>query len=175
MRNLPASGLAAGALRFSSSWSRTHNDGEGGRVPSRAAARSEIIALCDVCWAYTGTSIEFIPHVTAEFDEEALDTMAAMSVAAQRPLNWNVLPVTASTVADVESKLWAGDYAAARGGRVVALTVPMTVASRLSFATGFLLDAMPGWREVLWLPHADEVLALAEPGVRAQLLAGAGA
>jgi N-acyl-D-aspartate/D-glutamate deacylase len=56
---------------------------------------------------------------------------------------------------------------------VVALTVPMTVASRLSFTTGFLLDAMPGWDRILWLPPADRRRALADPAVRSALAAGA--
>jgi N-acyl-D-aspartate/D-glutamate deacylase len=125
-----------------------------------------------VCREFPGTSLEFIPHVTAEFDDEALAMMTEMSVAAGRPLNWNVLPVTAATIDDVEAKLAAGTYARERGGRVVALTVPMTVASRLSFSTGFLLDAQPGWKDVLWLPAEQRRAALADPDVRRRLLAG---
>jgi N-acyl-D-aspartate/D-glutamate deacylase len=166
-------GLAAGGLGFSSSWSRTHNDADGGRVPSRVADRDEVVALAAVCRRFPGTSLEFIPHVTSAFDDEALEMMTAMSVAAQRPLNWNVLPVTAALAADAEAKLGAGSYAASRGGRVVALTAPMTVASRLSFRTGFMLDAMPGWERYLWLPHAEKRRALADPAVRAALVAGA--
>lgn len=173
MKTLLAAGLTAGALGFSSSWSKTHNDAEGNRVPSRVADRAEVVALSAVCRSFPGTSLEFIPHVTATFDEEALSMMAEMSRVAQRPLNWNVLPVTAATADDVEAKLGAGTYAAAHGGRVVALTTPMTVASRLNFSTGFLLDAMPGWDAVLWLPHEEKVRALADPAVRARLAAGA--
>jgi N-acyl-D-aspartate/D-glutamate deacylase len=172
MKALLRAGLAAGGLGFSSSWSRTPNDAEGGRVPSRVAGRDEVVELAAVCREFPGTSLEFIPHVTAEFDDEALDMMTAMSLAARRPLNWNVLPVTAATEDDVQSKLGAGSHAAARGGRVVALTVPMTVASRLSFLTGFLLDAQPGWKEVLWLPAEERRVALADPSVRERLLAG---
>ncbi|MBL7500555.1 amidohydrolase family protein [Frankia sp. CNm7] len=173
MCELLADGLRAGALGFSSSWSRTHNDAEGGRVPSRVATRDEVLALCAVCRDFPGTSLEFIPHVTASFDEEILDLMAAMSVAAQRPLNWNVLPVTAGTAGDAAAKLAAGSHAARRGGRVVALTAPMTTALRLSFHSGFMLDAIPGWADVLWLPHDEKLRALADPSVRAALLAGA--
>jgi N-acyl-D-aspartate/D-glutamate deacylase len=173
MRALLAAGLAAGALGFSSSWSKTHNDADGNRVPSRVADRAEVVALSAVCRSFPGTSLEFIPHVTSAFDEEALSMMAEMSRVAQRPLNWNVLPVTAATADDVEAKLGAGTYAAEHGGRVVALTTPMTVSSRLTFSTGFLLDAMPGWDAVLWLPHEQKMRALADPAVRARLAAGA--
>lgn len=173
MKALLAAGLAAGGLGFSSSWSKTHNDADGKRVPSRVANRAEVVALAEVCRSFPGTSLEFIPHVTSTFDEEALSMMAEMSRVAQRPLNWNVLPVTAATADDVEAKLGAGTYAAEHGGRVVALTTPMTVASRLTFSTGFLLDAQPGWDEVLWLPHEQKRKALADPDVRERLRAGA--
>jgi N-acyl-D-aspartate/D-glutamate deacylase len=173
MKALLAAGLAAGGLGFSSSWSRTHNDGEGRRVPSRVADRAEVVALSAVCRSFPGTSLEFIPHVTSSFDDEALSMMTEMSLAAQRPLNWNVLPVTAGSATDAEAKLGAGTYAAERGARVVALTTPMTVASRLTFSTGFLLDALPGWAEILWLPPGEKRRALADPSVRERLAAGA--
>jgi N-acyl-D-aspartate/D-glutamate deacylase len=59
--------------------------------------------------------------------------------------------------------------AAARGGKVVALTVPMTLSIRLCFASGFILDAVPGWEEAMLLPHADKRAALADPAERERL------
>lgn len=174
MARLLRQGLDAGAVGFSSSWSRTHNDGDGVPVPSRHADAAELLALCRVCRDVPGTSLEFIPDVAGEFDGAAVDLMAAMSRTAERPLNWNVLPVTAGTLPSVEAKLAAGTYAAANGGKVIALTVPMTVASRLSFSSGFLLDAMPGWEDVLFLPHDERRRALDDPEVRRRLRAGAG-
>ncbi len=80
-----------------------------------------------------------------------------MSAAAQRPLNWNVLGVNGKNMADVEQKLEAGTYARNHGGRVVALTVPMSFPVYLSFRSGFILDAIPGWEDVMGLP-LDEKL-----------------
>ena len=53
MQALLRDGLEAGALGFSSSWSRTHNDPMGNMVPSRCAERDELVALCSVLahWA----------------------------------------------------------------------------------------------------------------------------
>ncbi len=98
---------------------------------------------------------------------------AAMSVAAGRPLNWNVLGVSTLNPTGHESQLAAADHAAARGGRVVALTLPHTMRMRLSFLTGFVLDGLPGWREVLALPVPERCRALADPAVRRRLADGA--
>ena len=156
MRALLRAGLDAGAIGFSSSWARTHNDAEGHMVPSRFASRDEIVDLCATVGEFDGTSLEFIPMV-GPFEPWAVELMASMSAAAQRPLNWNVLGVNAKNMADVEQKLAAGTYAREHGGRVVALTVPMSFPVYLSFRSGFILDAMPGWEDVMGLP-LDEKL-----------------
>ena len=158
MQALLRAGLDAGALGFSSSWARTHNDAEGHMVPSRFASRDEIVDLCSTLSQYEGTSLEFIPMV-GPFEPWAVELMASMSAAAQRPLNWNVLGVNAKNLADAEQKLEAGTYAREHGGRVVALTVPMSFPVYLSFRSGFVLDAMPGWEDVMGLP-LDEKLKL---------------
>src|SRR6478672_3018454 len=158
MQVLLRAGLDAGAIGFSSSWARTHNDAEGHMVPSRFASRDEIVALCGAVSEHEGTSLEFIPMV-GPFEPWAVELMTAMSAAAHRPLNWNVLGVNAKNMDDVEQKLEAGTYARQHGGRVVALTVPMSFPVYLSFRSGFILDAMPGWEDVMVLP-LDEKLQL---------------
>ncbi len=160
MRALLRAGLDAGAMGFSSSWARTHNDAEGHMVPSRFATRDEIVALCSTVGEFEGTSLEFIPMV-GPFEPWAVELMTAMSAAAQRPLNWNVLGVNGKNMDDVEQKLEAGTYAREHGGHVVALTVPMSFPVYLSFRSGFILDAMPGWEDVMGLP-LDEKLAYFE-------------
>ena len=40
---------------------------------------------------------------------------------------------------------------------------------RLSFETGFILDGLPGWREVLSLPPTERLRALADPATRRHL------
>jgi N-acyl-D-aspartate/D-glutamate deacylase len=161
-------GLEAGAIGFSSSWSTTHNDTEGRMVPSRYASRAELMALCAVLADFPGTSLEFIPKVGA-FDDTVHDLMAEMSVTADAPLNWNVLTVHPKTLDESREKLRASDVASARGGKVVALTAPMTLDFRISFANGFLLDAVPGWEEAMLLPIDEKMALLADPAERARL------
>ena len=168
MKQLLREGLQAGALGFSSSWSRTHNDPMGNMVPSRYAERDELVALCSVLADFDGTSVEFIPAL-GPFEDWALELMSDMSTAARSPLNWNVMTVTARSMDMSRAKLAAGDHAAARGGKVVALTVPLMLSLHLNFNSGFVLDALPGWEEAMLLPKADKRRVLADPAERRRL------
>jgi N-acyl-D-aspartate/D-glutamate deacylase len=141
-------------------------------VPSRYATKDELVELCRVAGQHEGTSLEFLPMV-GPFEPWAKELMADMSAAAQRPLNWNILVITAANSATIENQLSAGDVARERGGRVVALTIPKPPGVRLSLESGFVLDAMPGWETVMGLPHAYKKAILADPVARAELNAAA--
>jgi N-acyl-D-aspartate/D-glutamate deacylase len=99
--------------------------------------------------------------------------MAAMSRAAGRPLNWNVLNVVGAAPDIYRSQLAASDYAREHGGEVVALTLPQPMTLRLNLISGFVLDALPGWAPVIALPLEERKRALADPAVRQKLDAGA--
>ena len=170
MAELLRAGLAAGAIGFSSTWSTTHNDAEGRPVPSRHASRSELIHLCSVLVDFPGTGLEFLPGIGGPVDEESRQLLTDMSLAAGgRQLNWNVMQVTAGNVDECLLKLEAGTHAAERGAKVVALTVPTLIAARLSLASGFVLDAIPGWEEVMFLPREEKKQILADPAQRRRL------
>jgi N-acyl-D-aspartate/D-glutamate deacylase len=174
MRQLLRDSLAAGALGLSSSQAPTHNDGAGDPVPSRSADSAEMLALASTVGDQPGTTLELILAGTlSRFSDDEVDLMASMSTAADRPLNWNVLAVTALDPEGWHHQLRASDVASARGGRVVALTMPHLMRIRLSFLSGFVLDALPGWGQVIGLPPAERVAALREPDVRRRLDAGA--
>ena len=164
--------LAEGGLGFSSSLAATHNDGDGGPVPSRLASHDELVALCEEVGRHEGTTLEFIPGVDAFGDAEAV-LMGRMSAAADRPLNWNVLIVMAGLEELAREQLAASDTAAGLGGRVLGLTMPAPVAPRLSFDSGFLLETIPGWHDAMNAPHAEKLALLASPQRRAQLLEAA--
>jgi N-acyl-D-aspartate/D-glutamate deacylase len=95
--------------------------------------------------------------------------MAEMSAAAQRPLNWNVMTVNAGNLAECKDKLGASDYARSKGGKVVALTVPMSFGVRLSFRSGFVMDAMPEWEGPMLAPLSDKMALFRDPAARARL------
>jgi N-acyl-D-aspartate/D-glutamate deacylase len=168
MESLLHDGLAAGGLGFSSTWSSTHNDHTGAPVPSRHASRDELLGLCAVVGAHPGTTLEFIPAV-GRFTDEVFDVMAAMSRTADRPLNWNLLQVYAQSWDLVQHQLTGYDYAAARGGKVLALTLPDTFRVRLNLRTGFILDILNGWDRLMALPDDEKLAMLRDRAGRAEM------
>jgi N-acyl-D-aspartate/D-glutamate deacylase len=170
MRRLLAESLEAGGLGFSSSQSRTHSDGDGRPISSRYADRREMLAFCEEVAAHDGTTLEYITNGCLDsFSPEEIDLMTAMSVTAQRPLNWNVLTVDARSADRIEHQLSASSAAAAAGGRIVALTMPTLVPMNMSFRTHCALFLIPGWGDVMGLPEEERKRSLADPAVRATL------
>ncbi len=165
MAALLRAGLAAGGMGFSSTWSPSHNDHTGIPVPSRWAGRDEVLALCAVVSEYPGTTLEFIPQV-GPFTDDTVELMAAMSHAANRPLNWNVLAVQGGTWEALSHQLRAGDVAAERGAKVLALTLPDTLRTRLNLNSGFVLDLLSGWAALMALPAAEKLRQLRDPAGR---------
>ena len=170
MKELLRVSIAEGGIGFSSSWATTHNDPNGQPVPSRHASEQEMVELSSVCGEFDGTSLEFIPAV-GRFSDEAIDLIARMSKAANRPLNWNLIAVSTSPKQRelMEHNLSASDYASKNGGKVIALTVPCAIQTRLSFQSGFVLDALNGWREPMALPDDEKMALLADPASRREL------
>ena len=103
------------------------------------------------------------------FEDFAPDLLTRMSLAANRPINWNVLFAGKGSEAVAEHNLSASDYATAHGARVVALTVPFAPSPRICFESGFLLDSIPGWEKAMALPHDEKKAMLASSDGRAVL------
>ena len=166
--------LDEGALGFSTSQVHTHNDGDSQPVPSRAASREEMERLAAAVRDHEGTTLELIVAGCLNgFSQDDIDFMSTMSLLADRPVNWNVLGVSAMNPDGVWSQLAAGSAAAERGATVVALTLPHSMQVRLSFEHGAILDGLPGWREVFALPFDDRIAAFSDPETRRRLDAGA--
>ena len=96
----------------------------------------------------------------------------SLSVAANRPLNWNLLVVDAAEPGRIDAQMLPSRLAAERGGRVVALTMPVIVPMNMSFGTYCALNLLPGWGDVLNRPLGERMAELRDPSVRARMLAG---
>ena len=162
--------IEAGGLGFSTTLSSTHSDGDGQPVASRHASRDEVLALCAAVGEHEGTFLEgAFEGGLDKFSDDEIELVAAMSAAAGRSINWNVLTVDSAVPDRVPRQLTAADRAAAEGGRVVALTMPVLVPMNMSFGTFCALWLMPGWGDVMRLPLDEKQAALADPEVRRTL------
>ncbi|MEJ7585906.1 MAG: amidohydrolase family protein, partial [Acidimicrobiales bacterium] len=120
--------IEAGGLGFSTTLSKTHSDGDGHPVASRWADRAELLALCEAVGRHDGTTLEgIVDGCLDQFADDEIDLLVAMSVTAGRAINWNVLTVDSRVPERIPRQLSAGDRAAAAGGRIVALTMPVLV------------------------------------------------
>jgi N-acyl-D-aspartate/D-glutamate deacylase len=159
--------IDAGGLGLSTTLSSTHSDGDGQPVASRHAGRDELLALCAAVGEHEGTFLEgAFEGGLDRFSDDEIDLVAAMSAAAGRAINWNVLTVDSAVPERVPRQLAAADRAAQTGGRVVALTMPVLVPMNMSFGTFCALWLMPGWGDILRLPPDEKRAALADPAVR---------
>ena len=98
--------IRAGAFGLSTSRSSTHIDGDGDPVPSRWASEEEAIVLSRVVGRHDGTSLEVMTQgCIAGFTEDEIELLARMSSEALRPLNWNILTVSAGKGEHVQHQL----------------------------------------------------------------------
>jgi N-acyl-D-aspartate/D-glutamate deacylase len=167
MKKLVGDSLTEGALGFSTTVSRSHNDGDGNPVPSRHASREEILELASECRNHEGTSLELLPNL--DFDQATIDLMTDFSLAGQRPVNWNVLIINSAEpeeIAEAKRKLAVSEYAARKGAKIVALAFVSSPTSRLNFRVGFGFDGIPDWAPLFRLPIAERIAKLKDPEYR---------
>lgn len=122
---------------------------------------------------HPGTTLELIPSINPIWAPEIYELMTAMVLAADRPLNWNLLNVRPGEDAYRENRLGSADHARQQGATVVGLLLPDVMQMRLNFATGVLYDTLPDWAEIMHLDPAAKTEALTRPEVRQRLLDGA--
>ena len=165
------SALEAGALGFSFTTSSSHSDGDGEPVASRWASVDELMALAVETGRHAGTSLEgIVPGCLDQFSDSEIEMLGALSAAAGRPLNWNVLTVDSRVPERVGRQLEAAASANSRGGRVVALTMPTQVPMNMSFLNFCGLWLIPGWNAIMNVPVPERIARLQDPDTRLRML-----
>jgi N-acyl-D-aspartate/D-glutamate deacylase len=163
--------IAAGGLGLSTTRSSSHSDDQARPVPSRIASREELLELCRAVGEHPGTFLEAIVEGCNHlFSDDEVEILAGMSIAAQRPLNWNVLTVDAAAPQRIVRQRDPSIRAAAGGGRVTALTMPTLAPMNMSLRNFCAIFSLPGWGTVLNLPVPERMAKLRDPSVRAWLL-----
>ncbi len=171
MERVLAESIEAGGIGFSTTLSKTHSDGDGQPVASRWSNTDELLALCKVTGEHEGTTLEgIVDGCLDRFSDEEIELLVDMSVAARRPINWNVLTVDSREPDRVPRQLEASDAAAEAGGRIVPLTMPVLVPMNMSFLNYCALNMLPGWGEILGLPVPERIAQLQDPEVRKGML-----
>jgi N-acyl-D-aspartate/D-glutamate deacylase len=171
MLDLLDQSLAAGGLGLSTSRSSTHTDGDGQPVPSRWASEEELLALCQVVGRHDGMSLALISEgCINRFSDHEVEYLAQLSLAARSPINWNALGVTSKDPDRVAHQLRPSRRARELGGRIMALTMPVSADNNRSFLTFCTFWHIPGWRDVLDLEVPERMRRLQDPAVRAALL-----
>ena len=165
--DLLAECLRGGGLGLSSGRTPVHKDWEGAPVPSFHASDEELFALCRTVRAHAGTTLEFAPSL-GEFEKTG-DLMIAMSLEADRPINWNVLIVNAEKPEEYQGQLALSDRAAARGARVVPLSVPHAMEFFVDLVSPFFFGGLPGFGEVMTLPLEERKRALRDRAGREKI------
>jgi N-acyl-D-aspartate/D-glutamate deacylase len=159
--------LDEGGMGFSSTVSSTHNDFDGNPVPSRHASKEEMLTLARQVRDFEGTTVEFLPGVG--WGEEEANYMADISLAANRPVNWNVLVPNANNIEYAQGQLAATDIARKRGAEVIALTVPQPMTIRINLDSGFVFDALHNWAPFFRLSKEEKIAVLSDPAKRKQM------
>jgi len=163
MRAMLKESIEAGGLGLSTSRSFTHNDWDAQPVPSRWASEDEVIELCREAADHPGTTLEWVADGCMNgFSDEEASLMTRMSLAGQRPLNWNVLTVDSARPEAYRNQVAACEQAAEEGARVVALTMPILVGMNMSLGTYCALFQLPGWSDLFELDIPSRMKKMAE-------------
>jgi len=116
---------------------------------------------------HEGTSLEYVTDGCLRgFTDAEVELMAEMTLAGRRALNWNVLTIDSQEPQRYRDQVGACENARARGGTVIALTMPILVEMNMSFLNYCALFMMPGWSEVMNLQVAERIAKLRDPEVR---------
>jgi N-acyl-D-aspartate/D-glutamate deacylase len=172
MRSLLSEAIAAGGLGFSTANVATQVDGDGRPTPPNFATREEFVGLAEVCGWHPGTCIEFIPgSFLVGFSDDDIELMTAMSAAANRHLNWNTPLVNKAAPDMYRRQIAASDFARERGAWVVPMYMPQNGPTQQDFLRGYVYRALPGWGFLFAMGVDAREKALADPAVRARLVA----
>ncbi|MEE3329503.1 MAG: amidohydrolase family protein [Myxococcota bacterium] len=168
MKELLGASIDEGGMGFSTTISPTHNDGEGQPVPSRHASREELVELARVCRDYEGTTVEFLPGIGPHSDD-GRELMIDVSLAARRPVNWNVMAPSADNREMVAQQLETTTLARERGAEIIALTVPQPMTVRINLFSGFVFDALADWPSFFEHSIEERIEKLKDPEYRSWL------
>jgi len=136
-------------------------------VPSRWATRDELVRLAARVREHDGTMLQYSPPGD-RFPDDTIQLMIDMSLAGDRPINWNLLIVGRYDEDYCNHQLSASDRAAAVGAAIRGLMRPDPTIFRVSFSNCRTMTAFKNWDE-LALPFDELQRRLEDPAARLSL------
>ena len=145
------------------------------RTPTATASRSrrvgrrndEVLALCRAVSEHEGTTLEYVTDGCLRgFTDAEVELMAEMTLAGPAPAQLERAHDRLAGAAALPRSGRGVRERAARGGTVIALTMPILVEMNMSFLNYCALFMMPGWSDVMNLPVPERIAKLRDPEVR---------
>ena len=174
MRSMLAEAMASGAAGISSSAAPTHLDIDGNPVPSRFAARDELVALAEEAGLAGGGSVAFLPQsAIGGIDAEDEDYLIRLGQVSGLPVVIQGLGGRNKT--DAPTATWEAskaflDRATEAGAPVYSLLIarPFDRPVVIDETNLHYLAVFP-WDRMLKLPYAERVALLNDPAARDEL------
>ncbi len=173
MGDLVQEALRAGAVGFSTSRASTHVTPTGTPVASRIADWSELDYLVGRMAELDAGIFQIGPDVSSGPEHrDFLDRLQQVALASGRPVMFG----TISTRQGVDPNPWQYqtdyiDRTVAAGGRMFGQSTTRSINALFSLKSYLPFDGLPAWQELRALPIEEQKRRLADPELRARLVA----
>jgi N-acyl-D-aspartate/D-glutamate deacylase len=173
MEHIVAEAVRAGAMGFSSSVATTHLTPDDSPVASRIADWGEIERLVGAMAGLNSGIFQIGPDISGgEAQKACLDRLRKIALGTGRPIMFGML----STKQGIDPNRWDFqlrhmDETVAQGGRMYGQATTRSINAVFSLRSYLPFDVLPAWKEVRALPIEEQKRRLADPEMRARLIA----
>ncbi len=173
MEHIVAEAVRAGAMGFSSSVATTHLTPDDTPVASRIADWGEIERLVGAMAGLNSGIFQIGPDISGgEAQKACLDRLRRIALETGRPIMFGML----STKQGIDPNKWDFqlrhmDETVAQGGRMYGQATTRSINAVFSLRSYLPFDVLPAWKAVRALPIEEQKRRLADPEMRARLIA----
>jgi N-acyl-D-amino-acid deacylase len=165
--------LRAGALGLSTSRATTHVTPDDTPVASRIADWNEIARLVGAMAELDAGIFQVGPDISGGAEQRAcLEELRRIALASGRPVMFGMLATRQGRDPnpwDFQTRFM--DETAAAGGRMYGQATTRSINAVFSLRSYLPFDVLPAWKELRSLPLAEQKRRLADPAIRARLVA----